>query len=119
MLSLRTLVGAVAALALIAVSPAPSRAQGVTTGGLTGTITDDAGQGVGGVQVQLRNTRTGLNIGTLSRSSGLYAIQGIAPDNDYTIVVRRIGYAPVTRTGVVIPLGQTRPEDFRVSREAA
>src|SRR4051812_12108548 len=109
MLSLRTLVGAVAALALVVVAPA-ARAQGVTTGALTGTITDDAGQGVEGAQVQLRNARTGLNIGTLSRASGLYSIQGIAPDNDYTIVVRRIGYAPLTRTGVVIPLGQTRRE---------
>jgi hypothetical protein len=119
MLSLRTLVGAAAALALIVVSPAQSRAQGVTTGALTGSITDDAGQGVDGAQVQLRNARTGLNIGTLSRSSGQYTIQGIAPDNDYTVVVRRIGYTPQTRTGIVIPLGQTRREDFRLSREAA
>jgi hypothetical protein len=119
MLSLRTLVGAAAALALVVVAPASVRAQGVTTGALTGTITDDAGQGVEGAQVQLRNARTGLNIGTLSRASGLYSIQGIAPDNDYTIVVRRIGYAPLTRTGVVIPLGQTRREDFKLSREAA
>ena len=119
MLSLRTLVGAVAVLALVVVSPAPSRAQGVTTGALTGAITDNAGQGVEGAQVQLRNARTGLNIGTLSRSFGLYSIQGISPDNDYTIVVRRIGYGPQTRTGVVIPLGQARREDFKLSREAA
>jgi outer membrane receptor protein involved in Fe transport len=119
MLSLRTLVGAVAALALVVVSPAPSRAQGVTTGALTGTVTDEAGQGVEGAQIQLRNTRTGLNIGTLSRSSGLYSIQGLQPDANYTLVVRRIGYAPVTRTGVAITLGQTRREDVRMTREAA
>src|SRR3954470_15918566 len=119
MLSLRTLVGAVAALALAVVAPASVRAQGVTTGALTGTITDDAGQGVEGAQIQLRNARTGLNIGTLSRASGLYTIQGIAPDNDYTVVVRRIGYAPLTRTGIAIGLGQTRREDFRLGREAA
>lgn len=119
MLSLRTLAGAVAALALVVISPARSRAQGVTTGALTGTVADNAGQGIEGAQIQLRNARTGLNIGTLSRSSGLYSIQGISPDNDYTIVVRRIGYGPQTRTGVVIPLGQTRREDFKLSREAA
>jgi hypothetical protein len=119
MLSLRTLVGAVAALALVVVSPAPSRAQGVTTGALTGTITDEAGQGIEGAQVQLRNVRTGLNIGTLSRSSGLYNIQGLQPDANYSLVVRRIGYAPITRTGVVITLGQTRREDVRMTREAA
>jgi hypothetical protein len=119
MLSLRTLAGAVAVLALVVVAPAPARAQGVTTGALTGTITDDAGQGVEGAQIQLRNARTGLNIGTLSRASGLYSIQGISPDNDYSVVVRRIGYAPLTRTGVTVSLGQTRREDFKLSREAA
>ena len=118
MLSLRPLVGAVAVLVL-AVSPISTQAQGVTTGALTGTITDDAGQGVEGAQVQLRNARTGLNIGTLTRTSGLYSIQGISPDNNYTIVVRRIGYGPQTRTGVAIPLGQARREDFRLTREAA
>jgi outer membrane receptor protein involved in Fe transport len=119
MLSLRTLVGAVAALALIAVSPAPSLAQGVTTGAVAGTVTDEAGQPVEGAQVQLRNSRTGLNVGTLTRSSGLYTIQGVQPDAGYSLTVRRIGYAPITRTGVAITLGQTRREDFRLNREAA
>ena len=119
MLSLRTLVGAAAALALVVVSPAPSHAQGVTTGAIAGTVTDDAGQPVEGAQVQLRNTRTGLNVGTLTRSSGLYTIPGVQPDAGYSLTVRRIGYAPVTRTGLAITLGQTRREDVRLSREAA
>ena len=119
MLSLRTLVGAAAALALVVVSPVPSGAQGVTTGAIAGTVTDDAGQPVEGAQVQLRNTRTGLNVGTLTRSSGLYTIQGVQPDAGYSLTVRRIGYAPITRTGLAITLGQTRREDVRLTREAA
>ena len=63
MLSIRPLVGAVAALALLAIAPVRAAAQGVTTGAVSGTVTDDAGQGIEGVQVQLRNARTGLNIG--------------------------------------------------------
>ena len=97
MLSIRPLVGAVAALAMLAFSPARAAAQGVTTGAVSGTVTDDAGRGVEGVQVQLRNARSGLNIGTVTRSTGYYVIQGLEPDANYSITVRRIGYAPITR----------------------
>lgn len=119
MLSIRPLVGAVAALAILALSPARAVAQGVTTGAVSGTVTDDAGRGIEGVQVQLRNARTGLNIGTVTRSTGYYVIQGIDPDANYSITVRRIGFSPITRNNVVITLGQTRREDFRLSSEAA
>jgi outer membrane receptor for ferrienterochelin and colicin len=119
MLSIRPLVGAVAALALLAIAPARVAAQGVTTGAVSGTVTDESGQGVEGVQVQLRNARTGLNIGALTRSTGFYVIQGVEPDANYAITVRRIGYAPVTRNNIVISLGQTRREDFKLTHEAA
>jgi outer membrane receptor for ferrienterochelin and colicin len=119
MLSIRPLVGAVVAMALIAVFPVRAAAQGVTTGAVSGTVTDDAGQGVEGVQVQLRNARSGLNIGSITRSTGLYVIQGVEPDANYSITVRRIGFAPVTRNNIVVSLGQTRREDFRLTREAA
>ena len=59
MLSIRPLVGAVAAFAMLALSPARAVAQGVTTGAVSGTVTDEAGRGVEGVQVQLRNARSG------------------------------------------------------------
>jgi outer membrane receptor for ferrienterochelin and colicin len=119
MLSIRPLVGAVAALALLAIAPARAAAQGVTTGAVSGTVTDDAGQGIEGVQVQLRNARTGLNIGAVTRSTGYYVIQGVEPDANYSITVRRIGFAPLTRNNIVISLGQTRREDFKLSHEAA
>lgn len=119
MLSIRPLVGAVAALALLALSPVRASAQGVTTGAVSGTVTDDAGRGVEGVQVQLRNARSGLNIGTVTRSTGYYVIQGVEPDANYTLTVRRIGFAPITRNNIVITLGQTRREDFKLSQEAA
>lgn len=119
MLSIRPLFGVAAVLALLVNAPARVAAQGVTTGAIAGTVTDDAGQPVEGAQVQLRNPRTGLNVGTLTRSSGLYTIQGLQPDAGYVLTVRRIGYAPITRPGVQISLGQTRREDVRLAREAA
>jgi hypothetical protein len=119
MQKIRPLIGRLAVLALLAVPAVSLHAQGVTTGALTGTITDATGAPVEAAQVQVRNATTGYNIGTTSRSSGIYNIQGIEPNQNYRITVRRIGYAPITRDGITISLGQARREDFRLTREVA
>lgn len=117
MLKIRPLIGVAAVFALLLFPRANVLAQGVTTGGLTGTITDATGAAIEAAQIQVRNPRTGYNVGTTSRSSGLYTIQGIEPNAGYIITVRRIGYAPMTRDGITVSLGQTRREDFRLTRE--
>ena len=119
MLKIRPLIGPMAVLALLAVSAGSLHAQGVTTGALTGTITDATGAAVEAAQVQVRNATTGYNIGTTSRATGVFNIQGIEPNQNYRITVRRIGYAPITRNGITISLGQARREDFRLVREVA
>lgn len=93
-------------------------AQGVTTGAVSGTVTDSAGRPIESAQVQLRNPKTGLNIGASTRSGGVYLIQGVEPNSDYELTVRMIGYTPSTRAGIRIQLGQTRREDFRLDRQA-
>ena len=117
MLSFRLLVGAAAALA-VAVLPIRVHAQGVTTGAITGTVTDETGRGIEGVQIELRNPRTGLTAASITRVNGLYTVQGLLPDAGYEITARRIGYAPVTRTGIQITLGQARREDFQLTQAA-
>ena len=119
MLKIRPLIGRLAVLALLAIPVVSLQAQGVTTGALTGTITDATGAPVEAAQVLVRNATTGYNIGTTSRSTGTYNIQGIEPNQNYRITVRRIGYAPTTRDGITISLGQTRREDIRLTREVA
>jgi outer membrane receptor protein involved in Fe transport len=115
----RPFIGVLAVIGLLTLSVTTARAQGVTTGGLTGSVTDDTGQPVEGAQIQVRNALTGYNIGTMTRSSGQFTIQGILPDANYTATVRRIGFSPLTRPNITISLGQVRREDFKLTREAA
>ena len=116
---IRSLFGAVAGVALLFVPVSQIFAQGVTTGGLTGTVTDATGLVVESAQIQLRNALTGYNIGTSTRANGQFFIQGIEPGSNYKLTIRRIGYAPLNRDGIVITLGQTRREDAKLVREAA
>jgi hypothetical protein len=95
----------------------PAAAQGVTTGAVTGTVADSSGRPIESAQVQLRNPLTGYNVGTTTRSGGVYLIQGVEPNSSYELTVRFIGYAPSTRRGIQVSLGQTRREDFRLARQ--
>lgn len=116
---IRSLFGAAAVLALLLLPASRLFAQGVTTGGIIGTVTDNTGQVIESAQIQLRNALTGYNVGTTTRANGQYFIQGIEPGSNYKLTVRRIGYAPLNRDGIVITLGQTRREDVKLVREAA
>ncbi len=114
----RSLIRAVAILAAALAPIASLQAQGMTTGSLTGTVTDEAGAPLEGAQVQVRNALTGYNAGTVTRANGLYRLNGLEPNNAYRIVVRRIGYSPVAREAITIALGEARREDFKLSQAA-
>jgi Carboxypeptidase regulatory-like domain/TonB dependent receptor len=115
----RLLLVAAAAIGVLAAGMVtPLHAQGVTTGGLTGMVTDENGQPIEAAQVQLKNNATGRITGALTRASGLYLMQGIEPDASYSITVRRIGFEPQTRDRLTITLNQTRREDFKLSHQA-
>jgi len=115
----RPFIGVLAIIAVLSFSGRPASAQGVTTGGVTGTVTDENAQPVEGAQIQLRSTQTGSNVGTVTRASGQYTIQGVLPTSAYEITVRRIGFSPLRRQNITIVLGQVRREDFKLTREAA
>ncbi len=116
---IRPLIGVAAVLASLLLPVAKATAQAVTTGGITGTIVDADGKPIESAQLQLRNTLTGYNVGAVTRANGTYLIQGVEPNSNYRLTVRRIGYSPSNRDGITITLGQTRREDFKLSREVA
>ena len=81
---------------LLATSWLPLSAQG-TTGSVRGRITDaSSGRGLGDVQLLVADTR----IGTLSAANGDFALTGV-PTGTRAIIVRRLGYQPVSRTVTV------------------
>ena len=95
------------------------QAQGVTTGAIQGTVTDETGQPVEAAQVQVVNTLTGVRSGTLTNSSGRYLVPGLETGSAYEVTVRRIGFAPVIRDRVVVTLGLATRVDVSLVRQAA
>lgn len=118
MLKTRLLVTVAASLALVTGASARLLAQGVTTGAVSGTVTDQAGNPVEGAQVQLRNSKTGFSAGGITRATGQYSIQGVEPDADYSVTVRRIGFRPATKNNIRVSLGQASKQDFSLEQQS-
>ncbi len=111
---------ALAAIGLGAAGLSSLPAQGVTTAAVSGTVIDErSGQGIEAVQIQIVNRSTGVTTGVLTREGGQFFIQGLMVGGPYTITVRRVGYRPQSRDGIVLTLGQNLRLDFTLAPEAA
>ena len=118
MKSPRWFFGAATLLSLALFLPSHLAAQGVTTGAISGTVTDAAGKPVENAQVQIVNRSTGYRSGSLTRATGYYYVQGLEVGGPYTVTVRRIGYEPAERTGITVSLSSTTRVDLQLAQTA-
>ncbi len=89
-------------------------AQGVTTGAITGRVTDEQGQPLVDVEVQIVHRSTGYTSGTRTRANGLFFVQGLEVGGPYSITVRAIGYQPYVRDDVYVKLSEATRVDAQL-----
>jgi hypothetical protein len=92
------------ALVLLLLSAAAVQAQ-VVGGTISGTVTDSGGAVLTNAAVVIRNQETGGERHLTTDASGAYAAPSM-PIGTYTIAVTHEGFAPQTRTGVSLTVGQ-------------
>ena len=104
----RTFFRALAALAIVsALGIVPAAAQtGQTFGELVGKITDDQGGALPGVTVTLSGPAVMGAPTAVSGASGIYRFPGVNTGT-YTLKMELAGFAPLVRTGIVVPVRQT------------
>jgi hypothetical protein len=93
-------------------------AQGVTTGAISGRVTDPTGQPVNQAAVQVTNRGTGFTTATRTRENGQFLVQGLEVGGPYTVVVRAIGFQPFTRDGVDVKLSEATRVDAQLVPQA-
>ncbi|HUF25652.1 MAG TPA: carboxypeptidase regulatory-like domain-containing protein [Gemmatimonadaceae bacterium] len=98
--------------------PSALAAQGVTTGGVGGQITDLDGQPVVGAQILVINRATGFRSGTTTRADGRYALLGLELGSRYAVEVRRLGFAPTAIENVEVGLAQLARVDVQLQASA-
>ncbi len=119
MIKTRLFVALAAVFAIAGAGVKSVAAQGVTTGAIAGSVTDANGAGIANAQVQITNRSTGFSTGGLTRDGGNYVVQGLETGGPYTLTVRRIGYQPTTRDGLVVGLSATTRVDIKLTQQAA
>ena len=88
---------------LIAVAPW-AKAQ-MVGGTISGDVVDPAGSAVAQAEVLIRNDETGSERKFVTAESGTFSAPSVAV-GVYTVSVSRDGFAPLSRTGVALTVGQ-------------
>jgi TonB-linked SusC/RagA family outer membrane protein len=102
----RLATGAALSLLFLLSITAAARAQ---NGRITGMVTDSAaGMPIAGVTIAVNGTR----YAGITADDGRFIISNVPPGT-YALEARRLGYAPVTRAGVVVTAGQATTVEFK------
>ncbi|HLA77612.1 MAG TPA: carboxypeptidase regulatory-like domain-containing protein, partial [Vicinamibacteria bacterium] len=80
-------------------------AQGVTTGSITGVVTDPQKQAVPGATVVAVHEPSGTKYEASTRADGGFSIPGMRVGGPYTVTVSLAGFQPQTTKGVFLNLG--------------
>lgn len=115
---LRTAASLLWALLLAVLAPGALHAQGVTTGAISGTVTDENGQGITGIQIVATNRSTGQTARTVTRDGGRYSVQGLEVGGPYSVSASGLGRAAQTQQGFSLALGQNLRVDFQLGTQA-
>ena len=95
---------------LILFAFAAARSQ-VVGGTISGTVLDPTGASIPGATVLIHNQETGGERHLVSGDSGTYSAPSV-PIGSYTVSVTHDGFAPQTRTGVTLTVGQASRVDI-------
>lgn len=98
--------------------PALVRAQGVTTAGLRGTVTDAANESLPGANILAVHEPTGAQYGTSTSENGSFHIPNMKVGGPYRVRVTFVGYEPSVREGIRLALGQTNRLNITLHQSA-
>jgi hypothetical protein len=88
----------------------------ITTGIISGKVTDTKGITLPGVTISVVNTSTGTRYGNQTNNDGRFTIANVNPGGPYIITASFIGYKKQELTGVTVNLGNVT-YNFRMEDE--
>jgi hypothetical protein len=97
-------------IGILAVSPAWLSAQ-VSTGTITGEITDQSGAVVRNAQIRITDVGKNITRALFTDSAGVFSAPDLSPGK-YSVEVSVTGFQPQSKVGLVLSIGQTITTNF-------
>ena len=88
-----------------------STAAQLTTGTITGSVTDETKAFIPGVDVTVTNTETGLTRTILTNEQGRFEAPNL-PVGTYEVTARITGFGTAVRRGIILAVGRTAVVDL-------
>src|SRR5260370_20541794 len=104
---------AMVALGTLLLVTASAHGQTLTTGQISGTVTDPSGAVVPKAQVTVSNTNTGIKRTTESNGDGYYLVPLLDPGT-YVVTIAAKGFETVSREGITVAVSRSALVDFRL-----
>ena len=83
----------------------------ITTGTVSGTVTDQSNAAVPGANVIIKNVETGVSRSTVSGPTGRYEVPTL-PAGSYEVSVSMAGFQTTVRTGIELTVGRNAVVDI-------
>lgn len=106
-------------IVLVLCAPIGVLSQSVTTGSLSGTVSDAKGLPLAGARVEAIHTPSGTKTGAVTREKGRYNIRGLKVGGPYRLRVTYVGYSPEEKIGIYVNLSQDVVANFTLKEKAA
>src|SRR6266540_3412639 len=101
----------VGVLALLFVMSSSLIAAQLTTGTISGSVTDETKAAVPGAEVTVTNTETGLTRTITTNETGRYEASNLPPGT-YEVTGKNAGFGTVVRKGIELAVGRTAVIDL-------
>lgn len=105
---------AMAAVWALAIGAGPALAQNVTTGNLSGTVTDQQGGALPGVSVTAVHEPTGTKYEAVTAGDGRFQMAAVRVGGPYKVTASLSGFRDKTESDVTVGLGEAREIDFKL-----
>jgi hypothetical protein len=102
------------ALAAALVAPRAALAQSVTTGAISGVVTDQSGGVLPGVGVVAVHAPTGTVYSATTGPDGSFALLNLRAGGPYQVTATLAGFKEQRQSRIVVPLGETRRVGFKL-----
>ena len=88
-------------------------AQSITSGDISGTVTDPSGAGVPNAAVTCTNVNTNTTLSTTTSQAGAYRF-AFLPPGPYSVTVKAQGFQTQKQTGITVTAGQPAAADIKL-----